>query len=315
MTGINQGTPEAAIGEPIRLGSNNEFEIEQHPASDRLIIRDTQNGRVAYVRKERGGSIGGDGILVKALKEGKPMADDGHTYDTIQQAEREADSWMFIPPGTYNESVFVHTDGLTIKGSGYNTHITNGYSDGFFLRALNVTIKDLSVSTTATSNNRDAFRPDSASTGFSIQNCAVREADRSAVYSNVSGEVIGCTIESTGSSVITSAGSSGFNTIDFIGNKIESSSGIGFIGESKECHDSIVANNVIRNTSADGIDITGDANIIIGNRVINAGEDGLRVTGNENIVANNRVSDSTNQDTRDNGTGNLLDANLTGVSN
>lgn len=311
MAGINQGVPETAIGEPIRLGSNNEFEIEQHPVSDRLIIRDTVNGKVAYVRKERGGQIGGDGVLIKALKEGKPMADDGRTYDTIQQAEREASSWVFVPPGTYNETVNISTDGLTLQGCGYNTYIHP--PSGPAIEASydsdieqNATVKNLRTrseddfcillneftnpnvlnvyASTDTANGSDVIRAD----GGTIVNCRVTESGRNSIATfDPRTTVSGCVISGTNG-----------------GDAINISSG-----------NALVSNNVIRQVNSTGILIKSNSNIVVANRVIDAENDGIGIEESDCIVANNRVSDSTNADIDDNGTNTLLDGNLTGASN
>lgn len=316
MTGINQGTPEAAIGEPIRLGSNNEFEIEQHPVSDRLIIRDTVNGKVAYIRAERGGQIGGDGVLVKALKEGKPMADDGRTYDTIQQAERAASSWVFVPPGTFTENPTITTDGLTLRGSGYNTLIDGQQIDHALTnKADNVTIENLSVRTGGSSNNKNGIT--NSADDVLINSVTVREAgelgircDEGDDTNNVT--VVNCTIGPHHEQGISPSNSGGV----VVGNIVS-------MGEKHGIHQNgtpgaIIANNIVDGTSsasnANGIRGEGDS-ILIGNRIISASEDGIKMTGDNSIIANNRISDSGNSDIDDNGTGTVLDANLTGASN
>jgi hypothetical protein len=319
MAGINQGRPETAIGEPIRFGDDLDFEIEQHPISDRLIIRDTANGKEAYVRADRGGSIGGDGVLIKALKEGKPVADDGRTHDTIQQAERAASSFVFVPPGTFNENVTIDTEGLTLRGSGHNTFIDGGASsNAISVNADNVTLSHLSASTDRDGQNN-------------ITNpVAIKGVDAN----NVS--AISVTIRDSG----------GFSGIlfgdDVLMNncRVEQCAGKGLVGGTRAIFNSCIVRNVgqgtdrtfsdsIRgvgssitancivdsNTSEDGIQPAGDNNIVIGCRIMNIDNEGLQVNGNDNILANNRVSDSGGSDISDAGAGNLLDGNLTGPSN
>lgn len=315
MAGINQGTPETAVGEPIRLGSNDEFEIEQHPASDKLIIRDTVNGKVAYVRQERGGQIGGDGVLIKALKQGKPMADDGRTYDTIRQAERAASSWVFVPPGTFNEAVEIDTDGLTLKGSGYGTLIDGGTVRGIGVNANNVTIKDLRVQSDASSNADGIRCVDGAiddSSQLSIENVTITGTGEDGIDVSTGG----CTIINC---VVRDAGNRGIHInaarAVIVANTMVWRSGANNMPINTE--GSIVANCTSVDATDDGIATTGSADnrIIIGNRVINAGRNGIDIQESNTIVANNRVSDSTNVDINDGGTGTLLDANLTGVAN
>jgi len=307
MAGINQGVPETAIGEPIRLGSNSEFEIEQHPVSDRLIIRDTLNGKVAYVRKERGGQIGGDGVLIKSLKEGKPMADDGRTYDTIQQAERAANGWVFVPPGTFNESVTIDTDGLTLRGSGYNTLI-NASGDGVVVNAKNCTIDSVRV----TSGDRAFLNPNGG--GGTYINC-VANADNRTFRMNLSSPVtvINCVVEDVRSIVGINVGSGSIVT----GSIVKQASGITAPHGISADDNTIITNNIIQNANKYGIFQNNANSVIAGNRIINSGDTGLELTGDssENIIANNRISDSANADINNDGTGNLLDGNLTGASN
>jgi len=308
MAGINQGRPELAVGEPIRLGSNDEFEIEQHPISDRLIIRDTQNGKVAYVRKERGGQIGGDGVLIKALKESKPMADDGRTYDTIQQAEREASAWVFVPPGTFNESVTIDTEGLTLRGSGYNTELTKLLRT----RQDDITVSNLSITT-------EDVTIDCFGDNFTISNVVAENTIDDGDVLDTSGDnslIYNCTfiggdrgIEVRGENVI------------ITNNTLKNTSYVGSTGGHTilmRDPNQLVANNVLLDNNDNGISPFESPNsIIIGNRIINTEDFGIRIYSGTNdcIVANNRISDSGNSDIQDDATGTILDANLTGSAN
>jgi len=312
MTGINQGVPETAIGEPIRLGDSNEFEIEQHPVSDRLIIRDTVNGKVAYVREERGGQIGGDGVLVKALKEGKPMADDGRTYDTIQQAERAASSWVFIPPGTFNESVNISTDGLTLKGCGessliHNTAVSDSESANCInLYADNVTIDSIGIE----SDDRFGVINGETVSGITFLNVIINFTLSTSIQLDSQSEIVivGCrfnggsgrAVQVGDNSIISNCTVNGYNP-----------NGLFAKGDNV-----IIANNIVSDCTENNIITDQDNTIIIGNRSINAGQVGVRINGsNDVIVANNRISGSGNNDILDNATNTLLDANLTGASN
>ena len=304
MAGITNGRPDLAVGEPIHLGED--FEIEQHPVSDRLIIRDTASGKVAYVRAERGGEIGGDGVLIKALKEEKPMADDGRTYDTIQQAERAASSWVFVPPGTYNEGVEIKTDELTLQGCGYNSLIVAGAGVGLEINAENVTVENLRVE----ASSDDAIRVNEGR-GI-LSNITVEEVQNVAIQMYSETTVTNCTLSGGGYSMrfwddncivancVMDDGSTHTLAIDSSNN--------------------IIANNIIKNAGNDNIIINsgGYSNqIIVGNRVINAGRRGVdtNTDSTDTIIANNRVSDSGEEDIRDRGTNNLLHENLTGPSN
>jgi parallel beta-helix repeat protein len=311
MAGINQGRPETAIGEPIRFGDDLDFEIEQHPISDRLIIRDTANGKEAYVRRERGGAIGGDGVLIKSLREGKPVADDGRTHDTIQQAERAASSFVFVPPGTYDEAVSIDTAGLTLRGSGIGSYVNTSSGTAIEVNANRVTVSNLRVRSANTfgvhvvdgdnvtirsirvTYGEPCIEVDTGNTGIVAINCRTIDGSHGIRFRCTDSIMAGNIVESTNDF----QGLQSYNT---------------------NC---ILANNIVRDCAGDGITLQvnfqpgSSNNIVIANRVINSGGDGIQLEGSDNIIANNRISDSTGSDINDFGTGTLLDANLTGASN
>jgi len=316
MAGINQGTPETAVGEPIRLGSNNEFEIEQHPASDRLIIRDTVNGKVAYVRKERGGTIGGDGVLIRALREGKPMADDGRTYDTIQEAERQASSWVFVPPGTFNENVTINTKGLTLRGSGYNTIIDGGTNIAVNISSNNVTVMNIQASNEGdgsdTTNTIEIF-----ASGVCIQNIHIPLSGRSAIYISQgykNNSIINTTVEESRLWGINVEGNRNIVSGCNVSNASTGDDDFGDCYRFGDGNENIIA-NCIANPGADtrfsiNYDQSCNNNICIGNRSLDGADINEQISCENNIIANNRA-----QDIRVFGTGTLLDGNLTGASN
>lgn len=307
MAGITDGRPELAVGEPIRLGSNDEFEIEHHPVSDRLIIRDTDNGTVAYVRKERGGDIGGDGVLIKALKEGKPMADDGRTHKTVQQAERAASSWVFVPPGTFSEAVQITTSELVLRGCGYNTLIDGESDEAINVFTEGVTLRNLSVQ-----NNLSAGDTVNMSgAGGLVDSCYVRQSgDNCVAFRAEEGTIINSRLEDAENVPLTLNG-------DFcvgVGNRIrsgpKSEQGVYFNGNGV-----VLANNIISDSGTDAVNASGPNGIVVGNRVRNSVDDGVGIFNDDNIVANNRISGSGGLAIRDNGTGTLITGNLTGGAN
>jgi len=305
-----------AVGEPIRLGSANQYELEHHPISDRLIIRDTENSTVAYVRQERGGQIGGDGTLIEALKEGKPMADDGKTYQRLQTAERHSDSWMFVPPGTFNEVLTIDTDGLTVRGSGFNTLIDGGTASmAIRVNAEDVTVEHLRTETTNGAGGHPGMQifGDRAT----ARGIYCRESDTGGILCEddtvADATIVGCIVNGLQSGSNITVGRRGLiagcTSID------AGSMGYNLLGAN--C---MVVNSVSRNAAQDGVHMMGtfdtDNCLVGGNRIIGSGQDGIHVnSGANNIVFNNRVSDSGTNDINDQGTNTLFDANVTGVSN
>jgi parallel beta-helix repeat protein len=318
MAGITDGRPELAVGEPIRFGDALDFEIEHHPISDRLIIRDTNNGEVAYVRAEDTAEFGGDDVLVKALKAGKPMADDGRVYDTIALAERAAGSWVFVPPGTYNGAFDIRTDGLTLRGCGRSTVLQDKQISGssppgivHMSDGVDVTLQNIAIDASTTSGDTplDGIRASDNQHTF-VDQCYFLGADRAAYYGKGDAVFVNSVFENCGI-----GGDGGSEAVHVHGCIIDqpntgySDSGTGF-------DDSIVSNNIIRNSDENGITISdSEGSIVTGNRVLSAGSNGIYVAGDDCVVVSNRVADSANQDIKDSGTGTLVEANVTGASN
>jgi parallel beta-helix repeat protein len=251
-------------------------------------------------------------VLIKALKEGKPVADDGRTYDTIQQAERAANGWVFVPPGTFTESINVTTDGLTLTGAGVGTNIDGG-SDFAVSLGNNCTLRNVQVS-------------NSSDRAISIggHNCLVENIVANSVDTVVNGQ------PDTDNAVIRSVFSDGASSQAMLlfdhgdGYVISNNTILNSGSDSIVLNDSnnngdnaILSNNIVKGASGDGIVIgTCDDIIIIGNRVHNSTGYGVRnKNGVDCIIANNRASNNTNGDIQDAGSGTVLDSNLSGSAN
>lgn len=300
-------TQDSVESEAILLGSNDDYKVYESPTGE-LVVEDVNNQTRGYIKPEVNGEIGGDGRLVTALKNEEPMADDGETYPTIQAAENAASSWVFVPPGTYNESVNINTEGLTLKGSGYSTQIVSDSGNAISLDSK-ATVRDLRVNAQGTNNGI------AGDEGIVI-NCVAEEPGEYGIGVGA-GLIQNCRVDGTN-------GASGAKNIGLFGdgpgpiivvNSISKNSqeqGIQTFGATTP---SVVANNIVTGSASSGLEMNGDDTVIIGNRVINSGGNGINIGGDNNIIANNRSSDSTNSDVNDFGSGNTLDSNLTGASN
>jgi parallel beta-helix repeat protein len=252
-----------------------------------------------------------EAMLANSLRERKPLADDGALYDTVQAAENAASSFVFVPPGTFNESVTIDTAGLTLLGSGRATLI-DGNNSGVAIdvTASNVDINQLSVRT----DDGSGYSGISCSASdLKVSNIHVQNTDSEGIVSNATRTtVINSRVEGWAARGIRTV--SGGDKSKIIGNIVTTTK------TAAPCiqvdNDSIIAHNVT-DGSDDGIYANNSDNIIIGNRVMNAADHGIVVTGTtaDTIVANNRVSDSGNADIFNGGSNTTLDANLTGASN
>jgi hypothetical protein len=311
MAGINQGTPEVAVGEPIRLGDNGEYELEHDPVTDRLIVRDTVNDKEAYVRPETNGEIGNQGAFIRSLVNGEPLADDGRTYSTVQAAEQAANGWVFVPPGTFNEAVDIDTTGLNLIGSGYNTLIDSGNSGSpISVDTKNVTIKNLSVST-ASNDSYEGIVFTSGADGGTVTSCTSRESGTEGISAIGASDCVikNCVARTTPGTGFAANGERTIITGCIVDNI--SGKGIFYNGD-----DSIIANNIIDNPNGDGVQGSANDVLIGGNRIISSGQSGVNIKGGtDHILFNNRISDSSGSDISDSGSNTLLDSNLTGSAN
>lgn len=247
--------------------------------------------------------------IVNSLVDGEPLADDGETYSTVQDAENNASSWVFVPPGTFSEAISVTTSNLALVGSGAASTIDGGTTgDAVSVEANNVTISDISVQTTGGGGN--AFRPihlPSGNSGCTVSDVVSTDSDDDSIRGNNHTE------------------------LSVIGTRVENSDGGGInLGPRGICsgclalspgqnsgpanNDGVFSNTIIQNSGNRGFGAGGTDSIGYALRVINSSDDGIQVFGGISnfIVANCRVSGSGVSSIDDGGTGTILDGNLTG---
>jgi len=264
-----------------------------------------------------GGNSPVTAMLANSLKERKPLADDGALHDTVQDAVNAAGSFVFVPPGTFNESVTIDTEGLTLLGSGRATLIDGGtISDAIDVQSSNVHIENISAKTTAgAENSYSAVSSSSVTSGVSIESIYIPESDASGInFSDNSSSDLSISNVDIGPTDAQAIISSAIRT------KVTASHVIGgtevgtCITLTSSAQDSIISNCILEDSASDNVRADTDC-IVIGNRVINAADNGIQTTGSDVIIANNRISDSTNAAINNAGSGTTLDGNLTGPSN
>lgn len=251
--------------------------------------------------------------FTNALVEGKPLADDGALYSTVQDAENAASSWVFVPPGTFNESVTIDTAGLTLEGVGYESYIDGGtIGDAITIDASNVTIRSISVGTTYGAGNANSVivTGTNADSGL-ITGVVVRESDYYGIWPSDGTDwtISNCRVDNTESASIRVGGARSI-VFGCVVTNADAVAGVYVGGD-----DSIVSSCVFDSAGGKTINLQGSDSIAIGCRIHNASEHGIEVNSADSIVANNRVSDSTDTDINDSGTGTATDANLTGSAN
>lgn len=255
------------------------------------------------------------GLLTTALNDGEVLADDGYVYSLVQAAQDAASSWIFIGPGTFNEAVTVDTAGLSIFGSGHDSHIDGGTTNhAIDVTSNNVTINSIQASTTAGSGNAYSAINVSGSSA-TIKNIYISASDDRGVW------LAGGSDHTVVDSYTENCDLFGVKTDPGVPRVIYS----GCIStgnrndqlrtDGQDCLiSSCVAYNGGSGTNVRGITMGGADGVIIGCRVHNMPDAGIRNESADCIIANNRVSGSSpNLDIV--GAGSITDGNNTGAAN
>lgn len=247
------------------------------------------------------------------LSQGEVLADNGEIYTSVQTAVDNSTGFVFVGPGTFNESVTISTQGMTLQGSGYDTLIDGGTgSNAITVEASDATISNLSAQNTSGEGAFiSAIRSESGSNSLTIHSVTIRDSDHQGIKINFGANTIirDCTIKGADSQgIVVSTPQS------IVSNCFISDTGNKSINVTAD--DCIVTNCIASNAGNNGIRIAGNDCICISNRVSNASYFGIEIVNSSDcIVANNRISDSGNAGIDDNASNTLLDDNLTGPSN
>ena len=245
--------------------------------------------------------------LAESVSAGEALADDGNTYSSVQTAVDNASGWVFVGPGTFNETVSVTTAGLTVEGSGYGTLIDATTSTAVTSSGTaNVTFRNLSISSANGSGN--FARGLDLGNGGTAEGIIVRDSENEAFDPGSDCTIVNCIVENAGTGAIRATG-----TGNIISNCTVINAGADAIDIKDD--DNIIAGNVVDGGGGSGILIDSNADdcVVGGNRIISTAGTGVILRGNDNILYNNRISDSGG--ISDTGTGNVEDSNLTGPAN
>lgn len=287
--------------EEARFGADTDFAARFDSANSRLELEDLTNATVGYIPQNVGTDLVG-GKFAETVSEGKALADDGNVYDTIQEAENAASSWVKVGPGDFRESVTIDTAGLTLEGSGERSKINGGQNSSVNVNSSDVTVRDISA--TGSKNGSIALFSDSFATSFI--NCSVTGANGGIQAQGDEAIVANCRVEDTGGNGIRAS----TNSITY-NCTVKGAANTGWLVYAGGNGDNaIIANCVVTDSGNEGITYFTNDGIVIANRVDGSASNGINAGGNDIIIANNRVSNSGGDDVFDDGTGNVLDANL-----
>lgn len=260
-----------------------------------------------------------EAMLANSLREGKPLADDGKLHDTVQAAENAASNFVFVPPGTFNETVSIDTSGLTLIGAGDATVIDGGASHAIDINSTgvsDVTVKNLAAQTTGGGGNTvfTVVLGGSSAGSHLVENVTVLDSDRHGILCDADDcTMSNCHISKTDNSGIYVNGGLRATVKECIIGSDVGDSGIWIRND-----DGIVSNCVITGVGTHGIaTFSGPDTVLIGNRIHNVGADGISCDSADTIVANNRISgvDTANYVYIQTTATTVTDANVTGAAN
>lgn len=262
----------------------------------------------------------------------KAIDDRGATHDRVQDAVDNANSFVFVGPGTFEESVTITSGSVLVKGVGEESVIDGGTAgDAIGVQADDVTIASLGLQT---SGNEDAgIHATGNISNVRIHDCVVFESGDHGVEfdTDVSGfdnQVVNCRFENTdelgawikGGSVLISECTffSGVSDVAIqtagpnsrvVHCHIEDATFQGIYASSGS-HSAIIAENRISGASGDGIRIDSDDVVVNANRISGDGDNGIDVDGTDDQIHDNHItgtfttdintSDATNASVADN---------------
>jgi len=268
------------------------------------------NGTAGQVLKTDGSStswasVSAGGKFEDALANGKVLADDGNLYNSIQTAENNSSTYIFIGKGVFNESVTIDTTGLTVIGAGRETVVDGDKAIGISVSSgtTDVTIKNLNARTTGGGGNfAPAIRLEGADS--KVENVKVTDSDRSGIRIDATN----CTISNS----IVEGIESGEPAVFVYGEesiiencKFDSDIEVGKVrckilgnnvtsGTILAHENSIVKNNTVTSNGAEGIQINQGETIVEGNVVNNPTGTGIKAASQSfgSQVCNNHVQGS-----------------------
>lgn len=125
---------------------------------------------------------------------GEAISDAGVSFSTIQDAIDNADKWVLVGPGTYNENITITTDDFSVIGSSGASVINGGTGHAIRVEANNVNIESLSVSTTGGGGNTAHCISMYDAEYCTIQSINILDSDSDGVRVDGSGTVAGNSI-------------------------------------------------------------------------------------------------------------------------
>jgi len=192
-------------------------------------------------------------------------ADDGHYYETIEEALTNADEYISIGTGEYQENLTITTPNMTIEGTGRGTVVDGGNTGpAFTIDAEDVTIRDIDTDTTI-SSGEDAIDITSNGSGALLSNIKGIEAGDNGIDGNaLATDVVvrGCRIENADN-----------KSIDIKGDNCK------------------VIDSFVFSSADDGIRVSGQDSSIISCECVSNGNEAIELAGqgckaNDNTIDN-----------------------------
>lgn len=224
----------------------------------------------------------------------QPLNSKGNSFTTIQGALNDlaGDGWVYVPTGTWNETVTLNDENTVLFGAGKSSIINGGTSGhAITVSARYNVIRNLAAQTTAGGGNPfDSIHITIGQEDNWVLYCWVLESDRHGIYHG--GEdcmSMGNTILFSDEDGIHQYGTEG----RILSNSISTTGGHGIHVRSTG-DQSLLANNMIEIIGDDGIYIHADGNLcnVANNNITNWTNEAIDDDSGTSIIFNNLNSDS-----------------------
>lgn len=238
----------------------------------------------------------------------RAVDDNGATHDSIQSAVDNADDFLMIGPGSFDENVTVDK-AVTIKGAGPGTTIDGGTTGpALTIDADGVKVEGLAIRNTPGSGAGNALLVKGGHEDPEVEGVWVWDSDSAAISTEATGTIISsCRVISSGSHAFefTSSATGGSITncvtkpgvgtdgiriggshVTATANVIEAPNNNGIIVVASSSEATVSANVVVGgNVVANGVKVDGDSTTLIGNSVTGARTFDFHVPEATNLTA------------------------------
>lgn len=203
-------------------------------------------------------------------KGGRPFNSKGNSFTTVQAAidDLAGDGWVFVPAGTWNETLVIDENNVELFGAGWSSIINGGTSGhAIDIRGDNCVVRDLQCKTTAGQGNSYCALETTGASKTMIERVYASQSDDWGISTHDSPNslIVGCWADNADSRGILAGNSS-----RIVGCLVTNAGTWGIYATSQGSN-AVIIGCVIDTTGDDGIYIYSNAKncVVVGNRITN----------------------------------------------